>query len=320
MKKEARGILVVLVVMMLIPVVMAADNGTSIGIDIDVEDFGPLIWLCDSRVVMDDDLELGRVSGRPVCSLKDDMVEFDPEICDSECCLEWFYTCDESLSYPDERVCWTDDTCVGTDYCCADHPELEGCIAECLEDIGCFLKGPELIERHNNYAFEGEKVEWLVLVMDKNKIEEIKDVIVTINGSKEVECVDLGSLDGTILEECDARIVEEELTEFDDQTMSYYECTFTVERPTSMPPGEYWVTIEVIDDGTSSTQIPENEYWFFNPVIALTIDGNGGSLTFGNVTPGTVTYSNTLLVGNGATSDSGVILDMFISGTDFYDP
>src|SRR3989338_1108343 len=60
----------------------------------------------------------------------------------------------------------------------------------------------------------------------------------------------------------------------------------------------------------------ENEYWFLNPVIALSVDGD---LAFEDVRPGTDSYSDTILVGNDADDGSGVMLDMFISGTDFYD-
>ena len=80
--------------------------------------------------------------------------------------------------------------------------------------------------------------------------------------------------------------------------------------------GEYWMTIEAVDlDGLSGT-MDENEYWFLNPNVALSIDGE---LTFEDVRPGTSSYSNTLLIGNDADDGSGVRLDMFISGTDFYD-
>ena len=60
----------------------------------------------------------------------------------------------------------------------------------------------------------------------------------------------------------------------------------------------------------------ENEYWFLNPTIALSVEGD---LEFSEVRPGSVAYSNTLRVGNDADDGSGVLLDMFISGTDFYD-
>jgi hypothetical protein len=181
-----------------------------------------------------------------------------------------------------------------------------------------------LYERINNYAFEGEQIVWDVLVFDKNGIEKIEDVFATISdgeqgpgGDIQVNCV-LDSLlhDWDQLDpECNAHMLEEELEYVPDNTAAYYTCILTVETPEGME-GEHWVTVEATDlDGLSGT-MAENEYWFFNPVIALSI---GGDLTFEGVTPGTSAYSSTLLVGNDADSDSGVLMDMFISGTDFYD-
>ncbi|RLE43546.1 hypothetical protein DRJ48_00625 [Candidatus Woesearchaeota archaeon] len=185
--------------------------------------------------------------------------------------------------------------------------------------------GEKLVERINNYAFEGEKIKWKVLVMDKNGIEKISDVFVTIGSVQgegndiEANCVLDHVLvkDEEIKKKCNARIGEEELEYApEDNIMAYYTCTLTVEPADSMY-GEYWVTAEVEDlDGLSST-FDENEYWFFNPVIALSIDG---TVDFGVVRPGTTAYSDTLLVGNDADAGSGVMLDMFITGTDFYDP
>ena len=177
-----------------------------------------------------------------------------------------------------------------------------------------------LIEREQNYAFEGEAIQWTVLVMDKNGINKVEDVFATIGDVQgegndiEVNCVEDFSrtqIDGS----CNARILEEELDEFDSSVMRYYTCTLTVETAESMY-GEYFTTVEALDlDGLSGT-MDENEYWFLNPEIALSIDGD---LTFEDVRPGTSSYSDTLLVGNDADFGSGVLLDMFISGTDFYD-
>ena len=64
----------------------------------------------------------------------------------------------------------------------------------------------------------------------------------------QAECVRLPGGPECIPCACNARIQEEELHEFDPQTMAYYECTFTVETPESME-GEYWVTLEVEDAG-----------------------------------------------------------------------
>ncbi|MBR9703961.1 hypothetical protein GOV12_00990 [Candidatus Pacearchaeota archaeon] len=189
------------------------------------------------------------------------------------------------------------------------------------------MDGDTLVERMNNYAFEGEQIQWQVLVMDKNGVEKIEDVFATIGDSQgagndiEVNCQEiaphLNTKDGrlTIPESCNARILEEHITEFNSDMMQFYECTLTVETPESMY-GQYWITIEAVDlDGLSGV-MAENEYWFLNPVIALSIDGD---MFFEEVRPGTDSYSSTMLVGNDADDSSGVMLDMFISGTDFYD-
>ncbi|MBI2629795.1 hypothetical protein HYW76_01710 [Candidatus Pacearchaeota archaeon] len=247
--KTIYGILVMaLLALSVIPGALAVSIGSGIGLDITPEQFAPRIWMCDSRIVLEDPVEAGRISNA----------------------------------------------------------------------------GTMLVERVNNYAFEGEQIQWRVLAMDKNKIEEIQEVVGTIGPTQgtgndiEVECVrENAHTDGEALEaSCNARILEEQLTEFDAETMDYYTCTFTVETPASMH-GEYFITGEAIGTDGQSAIMDENEYWFLNPVIALSIDGD---MTFSDVRPGSIAYSSTMLVGNDAEAGSGVLLDMFISGTDFYDP
>ncbi len=231
-----------LLVLSMVAAVSATDVGTGIGVTIGTEKFKPLVWLCDSRSISDDNLQNG-------------------------------------------------------------------------------ANNVSLSERKHNYAFEGEQIHWTVLVMDKNKIEQISEVGATIGSTQgegndlEVECKRTGSTE-TIPASCNARILEESLTTFDPKVMSYYDCTFTVETPASMH-GEYFITVEATDTTGLKGIMAENEYWFLNPTIALSVDGE---LAFSDVRPGTDSYSSTLLVGNNAEAGSGVILDMFISGTDFYDP
>ncbi len=230
-----------LLVLSAMPAVLAVSVGTSVGVDIDTEEFAPRVWMCDHRTVEDDNVEPWRVS--------------------------------------------------------------EG--------------GEWLRERINNYAFEGEKIHWLTLVMDKNKIDQNIDVYATIGDSQgegndiEANCERVYRGD---FESCNAQILEEKL-EFNKDTMAFFDCTLTVESPESMY-GEYWVTVEAQDGSGLMGTMDENEFWFFNPVIALSIDGE---LEFDEVRPGSLAYSDTLLVGNDADAGSGVLLDMFISGTDFYD-
>jgi hypothetical protein len=233
-----------LLVLSVIPGVLAVSIGTGVTPDITVEEFKPLVWMCDSRVLYDDATEPGRIS-------------------------------------PD---------------------------------------GAPLLERFNNYAFEGEQISWLVLVMDKNKIDQNIDVYGTVGPSQgegndiEVNCNRVGWQGQSDFDKCNARILEEKV-QWDEDLMDFFECTLTVETPKSAY-GEYWVTVEAQDATGLMGTMDENEFWFFNPVIALSIDGD---LTFEDVRPGTSSYSNTLLVGNDADDGSGVMLDMFISGTDFYD-
>ena len=246
------------------PVVLAVESGEGITPEVTTENFPPLVWMCDnriddSRIVMDDNTEPGRLDGQ----------------------LQQIRT----SSYT--------------------------------------IFGNRLDERINNYAFEGEQILWSVLVLDKNGIEKIKDVHVTIGQNQgsgndiEANCI----LDGVVTvqdrvpERCNARIGEEMLWDFTNNTAAFYECILTVETPDSMY-GEFWVTVEAEDQDGLKATLDENEFWFFNPVVALSIDGN---LKFDNVRPGTDTYSKTMLVGNDADEGSGVLLDMFISGTDFYD-
>ncbi len=177
--------------------------------------------------------------------------------------------------------------------------------------------GQEMIERVNNYAFEGEQIEMEVLVMDKNGIDKVSEVYVTVDGDKEANCDRLSLAPERILSSCNARILEEKITTFNRDLMAYYLCKFTVETPENMY-GEYEITVKATDvDGENGT-MDETEYWYLNPEIKLFVEENG--ITFDeNVWPGTSTYSDKLLVGNDADDGSGVWLDMFISGTDFYD-
>lgn len=181
-----------------------------------------------------------------------------------------------------------------------------------------------LFERKNNYAFEGESIHWRVLVMDKNGIEKIEDVFVTLGdvqgmgNNMEANCF-LSSA-SEFGPECNARLGQEVLCpsgicQLDLNTQRIYDCYLTVETSDSMY-GEYWATVEAVDlDGLSGV-MDENEYWFFNPVIELLIEGD---IVFQDVRPGTEAYSGSLLIGNAADKGSGVVMDMFISGTDFYD-
>ncbi|NOZ80749.1 MAG: hypothetical protein GXP63_03680 [DPANN group archaeon] len=197
-----------------------------------------------------------------------------------------------------------------------------------LHQDGCTLYhnnadgGGELVERVENYAFEGEQIKCRFLAMDKNGADTIRDVYVGLSEmptsnpadfSIEASCQESCSGDPT---EYNARVDGELITTLDCSTMRTYDCTFTVETQNSQH-GEYYLSGIVEDLDGDMTDIDENTYWFLNPLISLTITGD---VDFGTVTPGTNSYSSSILVENAAESGSGVLLDMAISGTDFYDP
>jgi len=242
-----KKILAALVALLVLPMVLGNDAVFTLGGTITTEEFVPEIWLCNNRVVSDDNLEWGRVS--------------------------------------------------------------QG--------------GDELVERLNNYAFEGEQIQWDVLVMDKNGVEKLKDVRVTAgqgvqgpNNPVEANCVINSLVTATeqLPESCNAKILEENLTTIGyDNVAALYTCTLTVEPQWY---NEYWVTIEAIDLDDQAATIDENEYWFFNPLIRIGVEG---TLNFVDVRPGTESYSSTILVENDADIGSGVMLDMFIAGQNFYD-
>ncbi|HII30141.1 TPA: hypothetical protein HA317_03735 [Candidatus Woesearchaeota archaeon] len=177
-----------------------------------------------------------------------------------------------------------------------------------------------LIERTQNYAFEGEQVWWDVLVYDKNGEENIKNVHATIGPEQgpgnieEVECV--GNERTTDPGKLGVYIGDPYPLTFDPDTMRWYTCKFTVEPQESMY-GEYYVTVEAVDKTDLVGTMDENEYWFLNPNIAIDIRG---AIDFGDISPGERKYSSTLVITNAADEGSAVVLQMFISGTDFYDP
>ncbi|MCX6750834.1 MAG: DUF4215 domain-containing protein [Candidatus Pacearchaeota archaeon] len=120
--------------------------------------------------------------------------------------------------------------------------------------------GQELVERINNYAFEGEQIQWKVLVMDKNGIDKVKDVYVTVGGNIEANCKRLNEVVERIEPSCNARILEEEITEFNHETMAYYLCTLTVETPESMY-GQSDITVEAEDLYGNLGTMSETESW-----------------------------------------------------------
>jgi len=187
----------------------------------------------------------------------------------------------------------------------------------------------ELVERVEDYAFTGEQVICDVLVVDKNGVpEKVEDVYMTASMQQdatpddiEANCNYVGwnvcheDRECTPATEFNARIGQEELNEWKQGIMGVYSCIFTVE---SEHQGEYWISVVAEDIEGDLGIVDEQNYVYLNPEIALEIIG-GGYVDFGLVSPGVISYADTIAVMNAAPSESGVLMNIFISGSDFYD-
>ena len=123
-----------------------------------------------------------------------------------------------------------------------------------------------------------------------------------------INCVEISHFEG--FDDCNARIDEESITEYNKDTMQAYQCGITILDSEHMQ-GDVWMTVRACDNeaqGGECGEYDEIQPWFVNPIIELGLDG---SLDFEDVRPGTASYS-TISVENEA--EGGVLLDMFITG------
>lgn len=179
--------------------------------------------------------------------------------------------------------------------------------------------GEPLIERINNYLFEGEQIYWpTILVLDSSGANSIENVYVTVGNQQgtgnQIEAVCFPKSETFDIINCNAHVGDEQITNYDPSIMSYYECTLTTETSDSMYGGK-WITVEAKNTEGKLSAIEENEYWFLNPIIGLNVEGNDE--VFDNVQAGETAYSPDIIISSA--SDANVALDTFISGTDFID-
>jgi hypothetical protein len=208
-------------------------------------------------------------------------------------------------------ICWIDNNARVVSDDCNEPGAISGC-------------NEEMHERVENYAFTGESIYTEVLCFDKNGDDKINDVFYGVRpaGSVldelnpfefiEANCEEtsksgLGYLEGQVY------YLEEQLT-WNDDVMQWYDCEVHVEPGHH---GEYWVDVVAVDFDGLLGLATSSEYWFLNPVIGI---GINGQIDFGAALPGARLFSTPVTVGNLAEAGSGVMLDMFIAGEDFYDP
>jgi len=127
------------------------------------------------------------------------------------------------------------------------------------------------VDRVNNTAFSGEKVQWRILVMNRNGVNKIQKVLGAIYSTQnssnnfKFSCTEDSTVT-TVLDSCNAHIVEQKITDYNPQVMKYYLCTLNINNSKSMS-GLYQSIFEAQDlSGISNTNAGE-EYWLLNPKI-----------------------------------------------------
>jgi len=167
-------------------------------------------------------------------------------------------------------------------------------------------------QRDGNYIFENEKILVNVFVRNPEGVGDIENVVITLG--------DVQGSGNDVESKCVPNLKNKRnlnrKIKFNSQTDRWYKCEFTAETPYSMY-GEYWITAEV-RTFLGEVKIAENMnlYYFFNPYIAISADGD---IYFEDVEEGEIYLSTNLLIGNDGDRGSGVPLEFFISGTNFYD-
>ncbi|MFZ5955843.1 MAG: hypothetical protein ACOYT4_05460 [Nanoarchaeota archaeon] len=197
------------------------------------------------------------------------------------------------------------------------EPNAKICTEGILYDLDG-AKNNNLILRENKYAFNGEQINWKILVWDKNGIKDINNVTLTVkNSNNEVLnklCTEVKYLSNgeNIKNSCESFQQDNFPSSFDNSTMKVYECKLNIKSVNGA--GKHFMFISASDIKDANSVIYEN--WYLNPNISLDIKGN---LNFDQITPGKDVYSNPVLIKNNAENDSGIALNMFISGNDFSD-
>ena len=71
MKKLYSALIMASLMLSVMPMVLAVSVGSGVTPSIITEDFPPLVWMCDSRIVYDDSTEPGRLFPNPAADCED---------------------------------------------------------------------------------------------------------------------------------------------------------------------------------------------------------------------------------------------------------
>jgi hypothetical protein len=152
-------------------------------------------------------------------------------------------------------------------YCADFSPMIWNCGHTIVDDSG-------VINRTNNSAFSGDNIKWRLLVLDKNGIDEMRNVFATLENISgtgnniQVNCApeEILKKGQEIDASCIAKIAEEKITTVpSDNTLRYYTCSLNVENSEIMR-GEYKPVFQASDSGCEMPgYIIGNENWILNP-------------------------------------------------------
>jgi hypothetical protein len=170
-----------------------------------------------------------------------------------------------------------------------------------------------------NYIFEGEQLIFNVLGRDENGNSDIDSISVTVGpeqglgNPKEVVCMENQTQprNNANLDRFSPGM------RFDRDTDKLYKCSLFAETSASMH-GAYWVQAEILDNGGLQDLMEVSNFLFFNPTISLDILNADSGIQFGDAEPGETVLSQVIQLES--VVEGGVILDVDIKGTDFYDP
>jgi hypothetical protein len=179
------------------------------------------------------------------------------------------------------------------------------------------------VSERQNYVFEGETVDYYILVRDLNGKEDIDSAQLKVDNDLVGACAPVNSSD------CDNEFIAAAfgVVSINTTTDQVYICKLIVPQlGGTWANGEKEVRVKVVDGALDNGCTPvedvteEADLTFFNPTLSLEIT-RGSSVNFGTVTPGSIATSNSIYLANvvpSADQQSGVVMDMYIASDDYF--
>ncbi|MDD5193632.1 MAG: hypothetical protein PHF67_03530 [Candidatus Nanoarchaeia archaeon] len=324
-----KKIIILMAILMMfsaMPMAFAAGDGGSVHGGIEVEEFEPLVFQCGGRVILDDDVQPGRITGEgDVMAERNQQYLFDGERYqvdvlvfdknkiesdDVELILEGerrtFSSCVavcRDIANREITTYTTEETCIANGVCLASstYQNQQACISAGGTWVDGVCLAPSFTNRDSCLAATGV---WVLNTWTPACIDTPEEIFTP----SPINCIPSTS---TSVTGCNIRIDEEAITTFDAKTMKRYTCFIDILDSERMY-GLHWLKVRA----TSGFSGEEGEYaeiarWFINPTISLSVDGD---LDFSDARPGTASYRTVLLEN---TAEGGVLLDMFITGKDW---